>query len=504
MFLRNLPAVLLISCLGCASKSSLGPESWPEKQWTLAAPEALGFDSDRLALLVDDIAASGLGAHSLTIVRRGRLLLDVRFFPWDGARRHDLASCTKSLTATGLGLSLAQGRIDSLDAKLVSFFPERQIEALDARKQAITLSDALEMRSGLSCVSAPFEATLLEMLKSPDFVGFTLALPMAAQPGTRWNYCGPVSHALSAVVTQTTGQPLDEWLREQLFEPLGIGAVDAPRDAQGVTHGFGDMRMEPLDLARVGLLYQRAGRWKNRQLLPERWVSEATRSHGDGYGYHFWSDEQAFSARGRGGQYLYVNPGLELVIVTTGSLGPEGEPRFAELLTERLLPALRDPEGLPPNPSAEDRLRQRVELAASPPQAMEPQAPPSPFDAVAGQRFSLVENTLGWQSVVLEFSGATGSLTLTAGGETSILAFGLDGVARVSSARHFSYRPEVEVALAGRFQDERTLQLSFDTLADIDAGSLTLTLDETASTLTIDVFERTFLHDHIVFEGARE
>lgn len=109
-----------------------------------------------------------------------------------------------------------------------------------------------------------------------------------------------------------------------------------------------------------------------------------------------------------------------------------------------------------------------------------------------------------WPAIELGFAGETGSITLTASGETSKLTFGLDGVARVSSARHFTSRPEVDVALVGRFQGERTLKLVFDTLADIDSGSLTLTLDASANALTIDVFERTFIHGHLLFEGTRE
>jgi hypothetical protein len=391
-----------------------------------------------------------------------------------------------------------------LDTPLLSFFPERASMEVDPRKQAITLTHALEMRTGLTCVSTPFETTLLEMQKSANFVDFTLDLPMAAAPATQWNYCGPVSHVLSAVVTRTTGQSLDDWLREQLFDPLGVAAVDAPRDAQGVTHGWGDFRMAPLDLARVGLLFQRSGRWKDQQVLTKPWIEAATRSHGDDYGYHWWSDDGAFSARGRGGQYLYVHPGLELVIVTTGSMGPEGESRLGELLKTRLLPALRDPSGLPANPAAEARYRRSIDAAAQPPAPSTTEIVPAIVESVAAQRFLLADNALGWTAIELGFAAETGSITLTAGAETSKLTFGMDGVARVSSARHFTSRPEVNVALVGRFQGERSLELAFDTLADIDSGSLTLTLDASANTLMIDVFERTFLHGHLVLEGTRE
>jgi CubicO group peptidase (beta-lactamase class C family) len=497
--------LLVVFAAGCAAGCTSEPRpSWPEAEWPRAAPEAQGFDSDQLASLVDLIAASGAGAHSLTIVRRGVVILDVVFFPWDGARPHDIASITKSLAGTGVGMALATGSIASLEVPLVSLFPDRTIASLDDRKRMITLADALTMRAGLECVSSPSEATLLAMQASPDFVGFTLDLPMATAPGTAWSYCGPVSHVLSGVVTQATALPLDEYLRDQLFAPIGIGEVAAPRDPQGVSHGWGDWRMTPLDLARLGLLFERGGRWIDRQLLPASWVAEATRSHGDGYGYQWWSDADAFSARGRGGQYLYVHPGLELVIITSGSLGPEDEGRFGELLTTQLLPALRDPDQLPPNADAELRLAARVAAAGEPPAASAPPAVPAPWQAVAGERYTVVgASPLGWEEIAVTFAGDGGTIELTSRGAASTLAFGLDGVARISTARGLTTRPVVEVALVGRFVGDRTLALGFDTLADIDAGELTLDLDATGDQLTIDAFERTFLHGHVVFAATR-
>ncbi|HEX2669953.1 MAG TPA: serine hydrolase, partial [Polyangiaceae bacterium] len=116
MSVQNRLLVLGCLLLGCSSQPRATAESWPDPEWIRAAPETEGFDSDRLAALVDDIAKSGVGVHSLTITRRGVLLLDAHFFPWDGTQRHDIASCTKSLTGTGIGLALATGDLDSLDA----------------------------------------------------------------------------------------------------------------------------------------------------------------------------------------------------------------------------------------------------------------------------------------------------------------------------------------------------------------------------------------------------
>ena len=484
--------VALVLLAACGAPAPV--ESWPEPDWVRAAPESVGFDSDALADLVDELTAQQIGLHSVTVVRRGFVVLEANFFPWDGTRRHDIASCTKSLTGTAVGVALAKAKLTSLDAPLVSFFPEHPV---DEAKQAIRVRDALAMRTGLACTSSPFEATLLEMQASNDYVGFALDLPLATEPAGAFGYCGPVSHLLSGLVSSATSQPLDAWLRDELFTRVGMGEFDAPHDQQGVAHGWGDWRMHPLDLARIGLLYEHGGRWREEQLLPATWVIEATRSHGDGYGYHWWVDDGAFSARGRGGQFLYVNPGLDLVVVTTGSAGPEGEARLAELLADRLLPALRDSEELPANAQAEARLRASVEAAARAPASTTPPAVPAPLATIAAHTFPIGENLLGWKSLTIDFAGDTGTLELVSRGQSSTLTFGLDGVARVSTGRHFSTRPEVELALRAAFPDDHTIALEFDTLGDIDAGTVTLTLD--GDRLAVDVFERTFLHGHLVF-----
>ncbi|MFO0694121.1 MAG: serine hydrolase [Polyangiales bacterium] len=504
---RVLALLVFASLLGaCGSSSPPSNEVWPTDVWARAAPETQGFDSAMLASLVQAISDTGTPMHSLSIVRRGVVILDVRFFPWIEDRPHDVASCTKSLTSTGVGLALRDGTIPSLDARLLSFFPERTIANGSDEKQAISLRDALTMRAGFQCIADPAELTLFAMTQSPDYVQFALDLPMQTAPGTEWVYCSPVPHLLSAVVGGVAGEPLDAYLGERLFAPLGITDVVWPRDPQGVSHGWGDVRMRPLDLARIGLLFARGGRWRDGRLLSESWVEAALSDQtSTGYGYLWWVDPEAFSARGRGGQYLYVIPSKDLILVTTASAGPEDEARFSALLAGFLLPALKSDSALPPNPDAVSSLDERIALAAQPPPAVVPTPTPSVGVAIDGKAFALASNLVGWDAITLSFAGAQGTLTIEVGGVVSTVPFGLDGVARFGHAAKFAATgslDDVDVALVGTWLDDHTLELRFDTLDRIDAGTITLTIDADASGLSFDLYERTFLRSHVVVRGT--
>lgn len=149
------------------------------------AHEALWMEASRQL----HIAAANLDVHSLLVARHGKIVLDAKFFPYDGVRPHDIASCTKSLTSTAVGIALSTGELDSLDSTLLSYFPEYVVDNDSAEKRAMTLSHALSMTSGFDCVNTPTELTLIQMQSSADWVGFALDVPMAGPPGQSFRYC---------------------------------------------------------------------------------------------------------------------------------------------------------------------------------------------------------------------------------------------------------------------------------------------------------------------------
>ena len=296
-----------------------------------AMPEAHGYASGRLAEALLTLDASGVPIHSLLLARDGEVVLDAVFYPYDGRTPHEVASVTKSVTTSLVAIAAAEGKLD-LDTPLLSFFPERTIANRDARKERITLRDLMRMASGLDCVAEPREPTLGEMERAPDWVQFTLDRKMVAEPGAVFSYCSPGMHLLSAVLTKATGMPALDYARQKLFAPLGIADAIWPADAEGNSHGWGDLYLFPVDMAKLGMLWLDGGTWQGRQIIPADWMAAASSVEiatggSVDYGYGFWigkdGNAPVFFANGRGGQRIVMLPGLHAVeVVTAGGMDP--------------------------------------------------------------------------------------------------------------------------------------------------------------------------------------
>jgi hypothetical protein len=97
------------------------PVYWPTTGWQSSTPEAQGFDSAKLAEGLQAIKENGTSVHSILIVRGGSVFLDAYFYPYDSSYYHDLASVTKSVMTTLIGIAADQGKLD-LDQPMLSFF----------------------------------------------------------------------------------------------------------------------------------------------------------------------------------------------------------------------------------------------------------------------------------------------------------------------------------------------------------------------------------------------
>lgn len=321
---------------------------WPTAEWQVSTPEEQGMDTERLAQMNEAIREKHLMLYSLLIIRNGYLVSETYYNSYQPEMFKDIYSCTKSVMSTLVGIAMDQGSIDSLDRRVVDFFPQGSIENLDARKEEMTLEDLLTMSAGLDWEDE--DPTFAAMGRSPDWVRFVLDKPMVEAPGSRFNYCTGCSHVLSAIVQQATGMGTREFAEANLFGPLGI-TVDAwPTDSRGIPMGGGGLMITPREMAKLGYLYLRGGEWDGKQIVSKEWVESATRKQIDvdekmGYGYQWWTvpSLDAYAALGRFGQTIVVVPADDLVIVTTASMGGDHEEIFP-LIEEYIVPAVRESE----------------------------------------------------------------------------------------------------------------------------------------------------------------
>ena len=261
---------------------------------------------------------------SLLVSQRGELVLE-RYF--NGARATQLAnikSASKSVISALVGIAIAQGQINSVDQPIADYFPEL-LKDPEPKKRRITIEDLLTMRSGLASTSGRGYGAWVQ---SKNWVRYVLQRPLIDDPGRRVEYSTGSSHLLSAILTKATKRSTWQFAQEELAKPLGFSLAKWPTDPQGIYFGGNEMLMTPKQMLAFGGLYLNNGRVADRQVIPKEWIEKTQVGRGRSrwgsdreYGYGFWirdfNGHKAYYAWGYGGQFVFIVPDTQLVVVTT-------------------------------------------------------------------------------------------------------------------------------------------------------------------------------------------
>nr|HKO80391.1 serine hydrolase [Chitinophagaceae bacterium] len=211
---------------------------------------------------------------------------------------HDIRSISKSVVSACTGIAIQQGKIKSVDQKVFEFFPE--YAKLDTGiKSLLTIKHLLAMSSGFTWnEEVPYdnpENSEVRMMMSPNPVEYVLRQPMDFPPGKVWKYNGGTTQLLAAIIEKTTGTKIDQFAKEYLFGPLEITRFEWARyPGTDLIAAASGIRLRSRDLLKFGLLYYNHGKWKSKQVVPDKWVNESFREHvtrpqgAGGYGYQFW------------------------------------------------------------------------------------------------------------------------------------------------------------------------------------------------------------------------
>ena len=459
----NFAAILVLAV------PSLAQTYWPAKSWRTSSPEQQGLDSEKLREALDYIREHNINIHNLLVVRNGYVILDAYFYPYNQNHTHDVASVTKSITSTLVGIAIDEGKIKSPEQPVVSFFPAGTVANNDERKQRLSVEHLLMMSSGLQCEPRKNELTLLEMKESSDWVKFMIDLPMAEEPGHKFVYCSGGMHLLSGILSKVNEQSANAFANRSLFMPLGIRNTDWPSDPHGVNYGWGDLHLHPRDMAKIGYLWLSRGVWNGRSVVSADWIDRSTRASlaNKEYGYGIWikSDAGLFEAVGRGGQRISVVPSKNIVVVMTGGGFEPGD------IGKFLLAAVKSDQPLPANSAAVARLNEAVKRATSPPAAKPVAALPATAMKISGMTFQFDQNLLGLKEISLSFkpgAEATMKSSYTTRRFTnqlvSVRAVGLDNVPRLSPHGRFN----LPIGLKGFWKDSETFVLDYDEIANIN------------------------------------
>lgn len=352
---------------------------WPQEDWRKASPESQGVDSEHLWRMFSFIKEGNIPIQSVIIIRNGYLITEAYLYPFQKNFQHILYSCTKSITSALTGIAVKEGYIKNVNEQVLLYFSDLKVNQDDPRKTALTVKHLLTMSTGLKWNENGMYGTdtdsWTQMWKTSHQIQYILDQPMRSEPGKEFYYCSGASHLLSGILQRTTGQSSFEYGRKKLFEPLGIKDVYWSTDLNGVNIGGSHIFLKPADMARFGYLYLKKGKWNDRQIIPEQWVAESTQKQINtpqrtayGYGYQWWMNSfGGYSARGYGGQYIFVLPQDEMVIVFTSGL-PRYRSELPESLVETfILPAIRRVTPAKPNPNGNRKLAQIIkEVSQSP------------------------------------------------------------------------------------------------------------------------------------------
>ncbi|HUQ83114.1 MAG TPA: serine hydrolase, partial [Gemmatimonadaceae bacterium] len=340
---------------------------WPAATWRTASPAAVGVDGAAIATLVSRLRSGALGAeHSIVIVRKGYVIADEYFAGWTSDSIHTEQSVTKSVTSLVTGIALARGDVRSLDQPLVELLSRyAPIANLDDRKRALRVRDLLTMRSGLDWNEDSYPGSPLEQLNNltTDWLRFVVDWPMREQPGTRWQYNSGGVIALGGAIGIAGGMNTADYARTYLLRPIGVTGDKWYRGFPDLLpHTGGGLLMSTRDLARVGYLVLRRGKWNTTQVVPEAWIAESTRptvtptyrlgGRQSSYGYLWWlytlsggtpdasTADLVIAASGAQGQWLFIVPKHDLVVAINAGITNGPDPAL-DMLFGTIIPAMR-------------------------------------------------------------------------------------------------------------------------------------------------------------------
>lgn len=297
---------------------------WPTETWRRHRPDRHGVDPGIGRTMDAILRDQWPDVTGLVVVRDGYIVLE----RYQGEYGRDdplkIRSVTKSVTSALIGIAVDEGMLSGLDQTLGDLIPDRIPAGADPRTAGITIEQLLTMTSGLAWdISTDYQ----RLIASDDWVGLTLSQPVVYEPGTFYAYNTGGSHVLSVILAEVTGQDTADYAQDVLFDPLGIERPTWQRSPQGeISGGFG-LELTARDMAKFGYLYLNEGQWDGHVIVPVDFTRASTtyKSPGDStggaaYGYQWWvtntpDGRDAYFALGYGGQYIYVVPSLDLLVV---------------------------------------------------------------------------------------------------------------------------------------------------------------------------------------------
>ena len=275
---------------------------------------------------------------------------------WNDYKENDcvhIMSATKSVMALLVGIAIDKGQINSVDDKVLDYFPDYKVKRGEKTIYDVTIRHLLTMRAPYKCKGDPWTKVCISLNwtnTSLDLLGGRKGLT------DEFNYQTVCLHILSGILYSATGMKTVDYANKYLFEPLGIEKHEnyvaksaeehkqftiekTPKkdvwfaDRQGLgTPGYG-LCMSARDMAKIGLLCLNMGSYNGNQIVSEKWIREMTKPRkvdskyfrGMEYGYLWWiidHEKGIYAAIGNSGNVIYIDPGKKVVVAVASYFKP--------------------------------------------------------------------------------------------------------------------------------------------------------------------------------------
>ena len=325
-------------------------QAFPDADWLLSTPEKQGLDSKKLQKAIST-AADISNFRSMLVVKDGMLVTEKYFSRKDDPRPQHVQSITKSIVSLLIGIAIDQGVIESEKEEIKPYFPEYFSKPHDERKQKITIEELLTMTSHLNfadqAITSRYKGTKSwddpalwkDYWYADNYLDRALQTDLVeTDDEIAAIYNTPACNLLTTVLKRSANMTSKEFADKYLFGPLGIKNYAWYHDSNYNYVGGHTIFIRPRDLARIGQMILDGGQYQGRQIVSKEWLKKSFTPYvskfvttDDGkttfdYGYLWWLDEyQGYTyqfAWGHGGQFLFMIPKANMLVVTTANPDP--------------------------------------------------------------------------------------------------------------------------------------------------------------------------------------
>lgn len=347
---------------------------WPTSGWRNEEPAALGFDPAKLAAAVD-FTLPGASSQAVLVVRHGYVAAEKYFGSFRASSKHESFSMAKSFSSALVGIAIGEGKLTSTDDRICMAYSEWDCDDMNDPRSRITIEHAMNLSTGLrwsenwrSDVSGTNDAFSFNMLAT------ALARPAVEEPGTSKRYSTGDPALLTGPLQQATGMTALAYAREKVFNVIGTPDISWNSDSSGRTTTYAGLQATAIDYAKFGYLYLNRGMWDGQQVVPEAWVERTTVGAAPCDDWYQWLwhvnmpvrlgpqdpacrelycppadfadlPGDGFFAEGINGQFIFIVPSADLVVVRLAQdgSGSENWDNFARGFMLAMLDAISDP-----------------------------------------------------------------------------------------------------------------------------------------------------------------